>query len=63
MKLVKTYPGADIKSDHSPVVMKLNMELKKIEKPKVRNNSIYSYYRKRIIKKSIMNVKIRNVYS
>ena len=32
MKQVKTYPGADIGSDHTPVVLKLNVKLKKLQK-------------------------------
>uniref|UniRef100_A0A0B7BR26 Endonuclease/exonuclease/phosphatase domain-containing protein n=4 Tax=Arion vulgaris TaxID=1028688 RepID=A0A0B7BR26_9EUPU len=29
----KTYPGADINSDHNPVMIKLNIKLKKIDQP------------------------------
>ena len=29
---VKTYPGANIGSDHNPVVKKLNVKLKKLQK-------------------------------
>lgn len=32
IKFTKTYPGADINSDHNPVVAKLNIKLKKITK-------------------------------
>ena len=38
VKQVKIYPGADINSDHIPVVMKLKIKLKKMEKPKVREH-------------------------
>ena len=32
MRDVQTYPGADINSDHNPVVMKIKLRLKKLSK-------------------------------
>ena len=32
VKNAKTYPGADIGSDHNPVVMKLQIKLKAVKK-------------------------------
>lgn len=32
VKSTKTYPGADINSDHNPVIAKLNIKMKKIER-------------------------------
>ena len=32
VKQAKTYPGADIGSDHNPVVVKVKINLKKIQK-------------------------------
>ncbi|GFR93643.1 craniofacial development protein 2-like [Elysia marginata] len=34
VKQCKTYPGADIESDHAPVVAKIQIKLKKLKKPK-----------------------------
>lgn len=39
IKSAKTYPGADVPSDHNPVVCRLDVRLKRLEK-KVLNNTI-----------------------
>ena len=62
VKQVKTYPGADINSDHIPVVMKLNIKLKKLEKPKVRDQIDLELLKEESYKKKY-NVEIRNAYS
>ena len=62
VKQVKTYPGADINSDHIPVVMKLKIKLKKMEKPKVREQFDLQILKEENYKKEY-NVEIRNAYS
>ena len=62
VKQVKTYPGADINSDHIPVVMKLKIKLKKMEKPKVREQFDLQLLKEENYKKEY-NVEIRNAYS
>ena len=48
---VKTYPGVDINSDHTTVVMKLKIKLKKMEKPKVREQFYLELLQKESYKK------------
>ena len=62
VKQVKSYPGADINSDHIPVVMKLKIKLKKMEKPKVREQFDLQLLKEENYKKEY-NVEIRNAYS
>ena len=59
VKQVKTYPGADIDSDHIPVVMKPKIKLKKMEKPKVREQFDLELLKEESYKKEY-NVKIQD---
>ena len=61
MKQVKTYPGADLISNHIPVVMKLRIKLKKMEKPKVGEQFDLELLKKESYKNEC-NVEIRNEY-
>ena len=62
MKHVKTYPMADINSDPIPVVMKIKIRLKKMEKPKVKKQFHIGLLKEENHKKEC-NVEIRNTYS
>ena len=38
MKQAETYPGADIKSDHNPVIVKMKIQQKKLNKKNSKQN-------------------------
>ena len=50
----RTYPGADVESDHNPVVAKMNFKLKKIETSKTPN---------KVDVTKLLNPEIQNQYS
>lgn len=61
VKRVKTYPGADINSDHNPVVMKVNIKLKKIKKHQKWDQLDLNLLRQEEYKTKF-NLEIRNKY-
>ncbi|KAG1671332.1 Craniofacial development protein 2 [Nymphon striatum] len=63
VKQVKTYPGADINSDHNPVVMKMNIKLKKMKKKhQKREQPDLNLLRQEEYRKKF-NVEIENKYA
>ena len=45
VKQAKTYPGSDINSDHNPVIVKMKIQLKTLNKTNRKNNLISVYLR------------------
>ena len=43
VKQAKTYPGADINSDHNPLLIKMKIQLEKLNKTKINNTWIPIY--------------------
>ena len=61
VKQAKTYPGADINSDHNPVVIKMKIKLKRIKKPqKVEQQDLNLLKQEQY--KDKYNIKVRNQY-
>eukprot|EP00794_Sanderia_malayensis_P015552 gene15552-17137_t len=58
---VKTYPGADVGSDHNPVVMRVKIKLKKIQKPKIMPRYDMNLLRDGTIRERF-GVAVRNMY-
>ena len=42
VKQARTYPGADINSDHNPVIIKFTVKLKKIERSQTQSQIDYN---------------------
>ena len=61
VKQAKAYPGADINSDHNPVVIKLKVKLNKMQKAQGREH-LHSDLLKEDSYKSKYNIEIRNQY-
>ena len=61
VKQAKAYPGADINSDHNPVVIKLKVKLKKMQKTQGRAHLNLDLLRESNYK-SRYNIEIRNQY-
>ena len=62
VKQVKTYPGADICSDHNPVVMKIKIKLKKLES-KQQNPNLELNKLKEEHFKECYNISVSNKYN
>ena len=61
VKQAKAYPGADINSDHNPVVIKLKVKLKKMQKTQGREHLNLDLNRENNYE-SRCNIEIRNHY-
>ena len=61
VRRVKTYPGADINSDHNPVVMKLKIKLKKVQTKKRQGQLSLDMLKEENIR-SRFNVAIQNKF-
>ena len=61
IKQAKTYPGADMNSDHNPVVVKINMKLKRTNATK-RSEQLELNLLKEETYKSKYNVEVQNIY-
>ena len=61
IKQAETYPGADINSDHNPVVVKINMKLKRTNATK-RSEQLELNLLKEETYKSKYNVEVQNIY-
>ena len=57
IKQAKTYPGADKNSDHNPVVVKVNMKLKKTSATK-RSEQLHLNFLNEEIYKNKYNVEV-----
>ena len=57
----KTYPGADMNSDHNPVVVKINMKLKRTNATK-RSEQLELNLLKEETYKTKYNVEVQNIY-
>ena len=53
IKQAKTYPGADMDSDHNPVVVKINMKLKRTNATKGSEKARIEPSQRRSIQKQI----------
>ena len=61
MKQAKTYPEADMNSDHNPVVVKINMKLKRTNATK-RSEQLELNLLKEETYKNKYNVEVQNIY-
>ena len=61
IKQAKTYPGADMNSDHNPVVVKINMKLKRTNATK-RSEQLELNLLKEETYKNKYNVEVQNIY-
>ena len=62
IKQAKTYPGADMNSDHNPVVVKINMKLKRTNATKKRSEQLELNLLKEETYKYKYNVEVQNIY-
>ena len=64
VKSVKTYPGADVSSDHNPVVANIKIKLKKVQRKKKTNaldtNELKNEKKKAVLKNQIQD-KLKNI--
>ena len=61
IKQAKTYPGADMNPDHNPVVVKINMKLKRTNATK-RGDQLELKLLKEETYKNKYNVEVQNIY-
>ena len=61
IKQAKTYPGAYINSNHDPVVLKINMKLKRTNATK-RSEQLELNFLKEETYKTKYNVEVQNIY-
>ena len=61
LKQVKTYPGADINSDHNPVIAKMEIKLKNLRQFKREEQLDLNLLKQESIKNKY-NVEVRNKY-
>ena len=62
VKQIKTFPGADIYSDHVPVIMKCQVKLKKIVKKKLEPKREMSVLKKNTELREKYQIEVRNRY-
>lgn len=62
VKQVKTYPGADICSDHNPIVMKIKIKLKKLERKQQNPNLELNKLKEEQFKERY-NISVANKYN
>ena len=61
IKQTKTYPGADMDSDHNPVVVEINMKLKRTNATKKREQLESNLFKEKTYKNKY-NVEVQNIY-
>ena len=61
IKQTKTYPGADMNSDHNPVVVKINMKLKRTNATKRSEQFEFNLLKEETYKYKY-NVEVQNIY-
>ncbi|KAK7907147.1 hypothetical protein WMY93_015759 [Mugilogobius chulae] len=62
IKQAKTYPGADIGSDHNPVVMKIKVKLKKLKKQKPFEHLELNKLKEKQYQENY-NIQVQNMYN